>query len=352
MAYVTECLQSTWISSTGRFLDDFERRFADFCQTRHAIAVCNGTAALHLCLLAHGAGPGDEVIVPTLTFVSTANAVSYCGATPVLADCDPATFNICVEQMEELITPRTKGVVVTHLYGHAADCDPIREVARRHGLFLVEDAAESHGARYRGRLVGQLGDTAAFSFFGNKIITTGEGGMVTTNDDALAARVRMLRGQGMQPDRRYWHPIIGYNYRMTNLCAAIGLAQLERMDEALAARRRVAGWYRHFLSGVDGLALPHVEPWAEHAYWMFTVLLNDSVFVARDDVMARLDFDGIETRPIFFPMHQLPPYHDKSRSYVHADRCSARGINLPTHVRLTETDIRRICDSLINAIKS
>ena len=228
--YVLECLQTNWISSQGKFITQFESAFAEYCGVRHAIAVNNGTAALHLCLLALGVKAGDEVIVPSLTYVATANAVRYCNATPVFVDNDLRTFNIDANEIAAKITPSTKAIIPVHLYGHPADMDPILEIADKHRLFVVEDAAEAVGARYKDSRAGGIGTCAAFSFFGNKIITTGEGGMVTTNDEAIAARLRMLKGQGMDPDRRYWFPIIGYNYRMTNIAAAIGLAQLEQMS--------------------------------------------------------------------------------------------------------------------------
>jgi perosamine synthetase len=349
-AYVMECLRSTWISSKGYFLDEFEGAFAQFCGVKHAIAVCNGTAALHLALSSLGVERDDEIIVPTLTFVSTANAVSYCQATPILADCDPRTFNIHLDALESLVTRKTKGIIIAHLYGHPVDCDPILAMAKKHDLFVVGDAAEAHGAQYHGQSVGAIGDCAIFSFYGNKIITTGEGGMITTNDDTLAVRIRLLRNQGMQPDRRYWFPVVGYNYRMTNICAALGLAQLERVKKTLAARKRVAEWYSHYLSSNPSLILPTTEPWATHVFWMYTILLTDHVIKSRDEIMKVLDEQGIETRPIFYPMHQIPPYRRGNQRFPNADFCSSRGICLPTHSLLTEDDVKRICKALSDAI--
>ena len=238
--YVADCMESGWISSAGKYVELFEAEFAKFCGVRHAVSCCNGTAALHLALAALGVGPGDEVIVPTLTFVATANAVTYCGARPVFADSEAETWNLDPAHVASKITPRTKGIVAVHLYGNPAEMDALRALAHRHGLFLLEDAAEAHGALYRDAHAGSLGDIAAFSFYGNKIIATGEGGMVTTDDDALAARVRLLRGQGMDAERRYWFPVVGYNYRMMNLPAAIGLAQLERAEWHTGRRREIA----------------------------------------------------------------------------------------------------------------
>lgn len=345
--YALEAVQSSWISSSGRFLDAFEASFAEYCGVRHAVATNNGTTALHLALVALGVGPGDEVIVPDLTYIASANAVRYCGATPVFVDNERRTFNLDPAALEAKITSRTRGIMPVHLYGHPADMDPILEIARRRGLFVLEDAAEAVGATYKGRRVGGLGDCATFSFFGNKIITTGEGGMVTTNDDALAARLRLYRGQGMDPQRRYWFPVVGYNYRMTNLAAAIGLAQLERVEEHLAARQRVAAGYAARLEGLSNrLTLPAAEPWAGHVYWMYTVLVDGD----RDAVMAALDAEGIETRPVFHPMHTLPPYAEPGGHYPNADWCGSRGINLPTHAALTDEDMDRVAAALSRAL--
>jgi perosamine synthetase len=350
--YVLECLDSTWISSAGRFIGEFETRFADFCGVKHAIATNNGTTALHLALVALGVGPGDEVIIPTLTYIATANAVTYCGATPVLADCDPRTLNLDVEAVAARITSRTKVIIPVHLYGHPVDMAPLRALADMHGLLILEDAAEAAGAQYRGQMAGALGTCATFSFFGNKIITTGEGGMVTTNDDELAARLRLYRGQGMDPNRRYWFEVVGYNYRMTNVAAAIGLGQLERIHHHLERRREVAAAYNAGLAPLGNrLVLPVEEPWAKHVYWMYTVLLGEEVEVSRDEVMARLDRAGVETRPVFYPMHILPPYQPLAGDgFPNAERCAARGINLPTHALLSDGDIQRVCAALAEAV--
>jgi len=256
-------------------------------------------------------------------------------------------MNIDPLAIERRITPATKGIVVVHLYGHPADMDPILEIARRHNLFVIEDAAEAHGATYRGRTVGSIGDIATFSFFGNKIITTGEGGMLTTNRPDLNDRIRLLRGQGMDLKRRYWFPIVGYNYRMTNIEAALGLAQLERVEDHLDRRGAVAGWYNRYLSDLSSfVTLPSVMDWAHHVFWMYTILLKDSCQVDRDELMARLLERGIETRPVFYPMHAMPPYLDTQSQYPVADALSARGINLPTHGLLSEDDVRYIATQI------
>jgi perosamine synthetase len=345
--YVAECLSSTWISSQGRFIEEFERGFAEWCGTRYAIATNNGTTALHLALVALGVGPGDEVIVPTLTYIASANAVTYCGATPVLVDVDPVSLTMDPAAVADAITERTVAVMPVHLYGHPADMDPLTELARRHGLAVLEDAAEAHGARYRGKRVGTLGSCAAFSFFGNKIITTGEGGMVTTDDEALARRLLQHRGQGQDFERRYWFPVVGFNYRMTNVAAAIGVAQLERVDEHLRARTLVHGWYDAALADIAGVTRPGRHDWAEPVTWLYTVHLDRA---DRDETIRRLDDAGIETRPVFYPMHVLPPYLDETSSFPAADRAARTGLSLPTHGALTEDDVRRVAATLAGCL--
>ena len=351
-AYVMDCLESTWISSSGKYIERFEAAFADFCGAKHAISCCNGTVALHLALMSFGVGVGDEVIVPDLTFVATANAVTYCGAYPVLVDSEPEAWNIDPALIEAKITPRTKGIIVVHLYGHPADMDSILSIARRHGLFVVEDAAEAHGAEYKGRKVGAIGDIATFSFYGNKIITTGEGGMVVTNDDHLASRIRWLRGQAMDPNWRYWFPLVGYNYRMTNVAAAIGLAQLEKVEWHLHHRLEVVEWYRDQLRGVSDVTCQCEKEWARHVYWMFNIVLGDNMPSSRDDVMVHLQDCGIETRPVFYPMHILPPYRNSSQKdrFPVAERIARQGVTLPTWAGLSKEDVQFICHSLLECI--
>ena len=348
--YVLDCLDTTWISSNGKYIHAFEDSFAKFCGVKHAIATNNGTTALHLALVALGLQSGDEVLIPTVTYIATANAVRYCGATPVLVDVTPGTMNINPVDIEKHINVRTKGIIPVHLYGHPADMMQIMEIAKRHGLFVLEDAAEAHGAEFLGKRVGGFGDCSTFSFFGNKIITTGEGGMVTTNDDALAQRLRLFRGQGMDPNRRYWFPVIGYNYRMTNIQAAIGLAQMEQIDLALQDRERLAGWYDEALSPIaDKILLPAQAPWAKHVYWMYNIFLKEGSESRRDAVMKLLNDFGIETRPVFYPMHVLPPYAQES-SFPVADEWAKRGINLPTHQMLTKEDVTRVAAALSQAV--
>jgi perosamine synthetase len=338
-AYVNECLRTSWISSKGRFIGEFEAAMARHTGRRHAIATCNGTIALHLALLGLNVGPGDEVIVPSLTYVATANAVRYCGATPVFADSDPETWCLAVESAARLVTPRTKGLIPVHLYGHPCDMKPIMDLAERHGLWVLEDTAEAHGATYDGRPAGSFGRSAMFSFFGNKVVTTGEGGMVVTDDEELAERMRLLRGQGMDPERRYWHPILGYNFRMTNIQAAIGLAQMERLGQLVGDRRRVAGWYARELAGVPGLTLPIEKAPATSVYWLYSVLVEDPAL--RDPLMAALAEADVETRPFFYPAHRFPMYQGTRTDNGCPVACalSTRGLNLPTSSYLQEDDV-------------
>lgn len=348
-AYVNDCLDSTWISSNGAYIGRFEEGFAEFCQVPHALSCSNGTVALHLALLALDIGPGDEVIVPTLTYVATANSVLYCGAKPVFVDCEADTWNMGPAAIAAKITPRTKAIVVVHLFGHPVDMDPIMALAERHGVAVIEDAAEAHGAEYKGRRVGGIGHLATFSFYGNKIITTGEGGMVVTKDPALARRVRQLKGQGQDFERRYWFPIVGYNYRMTNIQAAIGLAQLERIDWHLGRRLENAAWYRTHLDGHPQLAVQAERPWARSVSWMNCVVLGPDVPLSRDEVMVRLLEEEIETRPFFYPSHTMPVYQAmaEGEAFPVAESVAARGINLPSGAGLREADVKRVCESLI-----
>ena len=352
LQYVSECILTGWISSQGRFVREFEERFAAFAGTRHAVSTSNGTVALHLALVALGVGPGDEVIVPTLSFIATANAVRYVGATPVFVDSEWESWNLDPEAVEAAVTPRTRAVIPVHLYGHPAAMDPILATARRHGLAVVEDAAEAHGARYRGRIVGGLGDVAAFSFYGNKIVTTGEGGMLTTDDDALAERMRILRDHGMSPERRYHHPVLGFNYRLTNLQAAVGVAQMEKVEEILAHKRRIAALYAEGLREVDGLLLPPQAEWAESVYWLYSVRVEGERFGrTRDEVMEALRERGVETRPLFLPIHRQPIYDTGQRLPV-AETLSATGLSLPSSVGLRDDDVSRVVDSVRGLVRA
>ncbi|MBL8164455.1 MAG: aminotransferase class I/II-fold pyridoxal phosphate-dependent enzyme [Anaerolineae bacterium] len=342
LEYVTECILTGWISSAGRFVVCFEEQFAAFCQTRFGVATSNGTTALHLALLALDIGPGDEVIVPSLSFIATANAVAYTGAKPVFVDIEADTWNMDPGAIEAAITPRTKALLPVHLYGHPANMDPILDIARRHNLYVVEDAAEAHGALYKGRPVGGLSDIAVFSFYGNKIVTTGEGGMVVTNNEQLAERVRVLRDHGMSKDRRYWHPVLGYNYRMTNLQAAVGVAQMEKVERILEAKARVSATYDALLKDIPGITCPPRTEWASPVCWLYTLLVDESTFgKSRDTFMQVLQQHNVESRPVFPPMHKQPLY-DAGITLPVTERVSDQGVSLPSAVSLTTTDIERI----------
>lgn len=349
--YVNNCLDTTWISSKGKYIDKFESKFARFVGAKHAIAVANGTVALHVALLGLGIGEGDEVIMPTLSYIATANSVKYCSAIPVFVDSEDITMNIDVSLIEEKITSKTKAIMPVHLYGHAVDMDPVLKLAKRYKLFVIEDAAEGVGAYYKGKHVGPLGDVGIFSFFGNKNITTGEGGMVVTNNSRLAEKIRILKGQGMDPKKRYWHPIIGYNYRMTNIQAAIGLAQLENIKWHLKRRKEIAELYdKELKSEENKIQLPVSKPYARNGYWMYSIILKDNVSLSRNQAMKKLEKKGIETRPVFYPVHTMPPYFESGDKYPVAKKLSDRGINLPTHGLLKPDQIRFICNNIKNIL--
>ena len=346
--YVTECLDSTWISSKGAFVERFEREFADYVGAKYAAAVCNGTAAVHLTFLALGIGPGDEVIVPTLTFIASVNPVVYCGATPVFVDSNPRTWQLDVQDVARKLTPRTKAISAVHLYGLPADMTALRSLANRSGVALVEDCAEAIGSRIDGRHVGTAGDIAAFSLFGNKAITTGEGGMVVTDRDDLHKLVFRLKGQGLVQAGGYWHDIIGYNYRMTNICAAIGCAQMTRIDEVVQRKIDLADRYRQRLKHVDGVVMheSHDERYL-HSHWMVTVLVGRST---RDAVRTYMAEKGIETRPVFPPVHQMPMYRHLQAHCPVAEDLSARGINLPSWPLISDAEVDRVVEALAEAV--
>jgi perosamine synthetase len=349
--YLLDAVRSTWVSSTGPYLTRFEEEFAEICGTRHAIAVSNGTVALHLALLSLGVGQGDEIVVPSLTYIASVNAIRYVGATPVFVDVDPVTWCLDPDAVANAITTRTRAVVAVHLYGQPADMEALHSVCDPGGIHIVEDAAEAPLARYHGRPTGGLGDVGTFSFYGNKLFTSGEGGAVTLDDDDLAARIRLLRGQGMDPNRRYFFPVVGYNYRLTNLAAALLCAQIERREELLTARRRVFAAYEARLSPMAGLTLQANISGTQRSPWLFSVLVDEEGFgTDRDALMMHLDSVGIETRPFFPPIHRLPPYEEQARiqgAYLPAtDRLSAQGINLPTFVGMTAADVDRVCDAI------
>jgi len=348
--YVLDCMETNWISSNGKYIKAFEDAFAAFCGTKHAVACANGTVALHLALDALKLGAGDEVIVPSLTFIASANAVRYVGATPVFVDIEPESWVMSPEAVRKAITPKTRAIMPVHLFGHPAPMDELQEIAKAHNLYVIEDAAEAHGARYKGQRVGGLGDVGMFSFYGNKIITTGEGGMVTTNSDALAERIRLLRGQGQDPKLRYWFIELGYNYRMTNIQAAIGLGQMENIDWHLLRRREIAMAYKaQFSEKMPSLIQQIEQPSSHHVYWLNSFVLPEDYPLDRDQTMQALAELGIESRPFFYPLHQLPVYATENVGLdlpITTDY-AARGISLPTYADMTIDDITYVVDSLV-----
>ena len=342
-AYVNQCLDSTWISSKGEFIERFQAGFAGYIGAPQALAVSNGTVALHLALATLGLGAGDEVIVPSLTYISPVNAIRYVGATPVFADSDPVTWQVNVDDVAAHITPRTRAIIVVHLYGQACDMVALAALASAHGLLLIEDCAEALGTRIGGRHVGTFGDIATFSFFGNKTITTGEGGMVVARGAAHQKLALKLRGQGLADDREYWHDVVGFNFRMTNICAAIGLAQLERAEDFIARKRLLAEAYTRELQGLP-LVLQAEVAGTTHSFWMCSLLTNDPE--QRDPLRRALREQGIETRPFFHPVHTMPMYAQGQTGLTVAVDLGARGINLPSWPGLGEEGVQTVCAAI------
>lgn len=346
---VSDAVRSGWVSSIGEYVTAFETELASRCGVAHAVATSNGTTALHLALAVAGIGPDDEVIVPSLTFVATAAAVRYVGASPVLADSDPAHWCVDPDDLASRITPRTRAIVAVDLYGHPADMDALAEIASKHDLVLVEDAAESLGADYRGRPAGGLGLLGVLSFYGNKLITTGEGGAVLTDDPALAERARLLRDHAMDPNRRYWHGEIGFNYRITNMQAALGVAQLERLDEFLARKREIATVYRAGLEGLPGVTVQEEADWARSSWWMTTLRIDPAHGVDRDELATRLRADGVDSRPAFVPLHLLPHLQQDGTLPI-AEAVGAEGLSLPSSTSLTDSELEYVIGSVRSAL--
>lgn len=346
--YVNECLDSSWISSRGEFIPRFEHAFAKAVECKYAASVCNGTVALHLALVVLGIGPGDEVIVPTLTYIASVNAIRYVGATPVFVDSVRETWQADPADIAKKVTRRTRAIMLVHLYGHPCDLDPVVAIAREHGLFLIEDAAEGFGTRYKGKHVASFGDIAAFSFFGNKTITTGEGGMVVTNDATLYDRAVHFKGQGLARHRQYWHDVVGYNYRMTNICAAIGLAQLERAEQLVAQKRQLASWYDEALADLP-VECHREAPYATHSFWMYSILVRDASL--RDGLRDHLASAGVETRPVFSPVHTMPMYSERYQRHATAESIGWRGINLPSWPGLQRDEVAFIAAKIGEFLK-
>ena len=349
--YLVDCVESNWISSAGKYIPMFEEKFAAEAGCKYGVACLNGTIALHLALAALGLEPGDEVILPTFTMIATINAVTYEGAKPVLIDSEPCTWNMDVEQLASKITPRTKAIMPVHTYGHPVDMDPLMELADKHGIFVLEDAAEAHGAEYNGRRIGSLGHAGSFSFYANKIITTGEGGMITTNDAKFAALIENLRDHAFSSERHFWHKYVGFNYRMTNLQAAVGVAQVEQMATFIENRRRNAELYTRLLKEIPGIITPPEASHVKNVFWMYSILVEDEFGLTRDQLRAELAKHGVETRTFFIPMHLQPVYYEqfKGQRYPVAEMLCQRGMYLPSASSLTELQIRYIVDMVQQA---
>lgn len=345
--YVNQCLDSTWISSKGEFISKFENEFSNYIGAPYATTVANGTVALHLALVTLGIGPGDEVIVPTLTYIASVNTIMQTGATPVFVDSLASSWQVDSADIERNITPKTKAIMVVHLYGQPCDMDAIVPLCKKHGLMLVEDCAESFGSTYKGRHTGTFGDIATFSFFGNKTITTGEGGMVVAKAPEVIERAYHLKTQGVSSQQEYWHDEVAYNYRMTNICAAIGLAQLEQVKTILARKRRIALWYTEHLQGLP-LLCHEEQPDSVHSFWMCSILLDEAA--DRQLLRTHLKKSNIETRPFFFPAHTMPHCHSDFKFPV-AEALSAKGINLPSFPSLTTDELTQICNSIRSYFK-
>lgn len=333
--YVNECLDTTWISSKGEFIRRFEQCFGDYIGSSNVTSVCNGTVAIHLALEALGIGLGDEVIVPTFTYIASVNTIIQTGAKPVFVDSLDSTWQIDPEDVKRKLTPKTKAVMVVHLYGLPCDMDAIAAICEEHKLLLVEDCAEAFGSRYKGRHVGTFGDVATFSFFGNKTITTGEGGMVVAKEQDTIQRAFHLKNQGVSQTQEYWHDVVAYNYRMTNICAAIGLAQLENVEEILARKRQVAVWYQEDLADLP-LTTHREIPDTVHSFWMCSIAVNDAK--QRQPLRDFLKVQGIETRPVFYPSHTMP-HCATDETFTVAESLAARGINLPSYPGLSREDV-------------
>ncbi len=347
-----ECINSGWISSDGPFVGQFEQKFAGYIGASHGIAVCNGTAALETALFAAGIKRGDEVTMPAFTIISCALAVLRLGGIPVLVDAEPDTWNMDVSQIESRITSKTKAIMPVHIYGHPVDMDPLLSIAKKHGLIVIEDAAEVHGAEYKKKKCGSLGHISAWSFYANKIITTGEGGMVLTSDREMARRASSFRNLCFRPERRFYHTELGYNFRMTNLQAAIGLAQLERINEFVKKKREIGEYYQKGLKSIKGIKLQIEKPWAKMVYWMYCIELDPSIGVDAKTMMQKLGERHIGSRPFFLGLHEQPALHELgmfcNERHPVTERISRQGLYLPSGMALTKGQV----DEVVSAVKN
>jgi perosamine synthetase len=363
LQYLTECVRTGWISSAGRFIDEFEQKWAAYCGRKYGVAVSNGTTALQIAVGCLDLQPGDEVIIPTFTIISCALAVVYNGGIPVLVDSDPVTWGMNVCEIEKRITPRTRAIMPVHIYGHPVDMDAISALAERYDLSIIEDAAEVHGAEYLSgrngeaavwRRCGSFGNSSCFSFYANKLITTGEGGMLVTDDPEVAERARSLRNLCFQPQRRFFHDRLGFNFRLTNLQAALGLAQVERIDDIVARKRWMGSRYNQELKGLAALRLQTEQPWARSVYWMYGVVLNDDAGMDAVQFATALRERGVETRPFFLGMHEQPVFRRQGmfldERHPIAETLARQGLYLPSGLALTDEQISRVSEAVWKAL--
>lgn len=348
--YVLDCIKTGWISSQGSYVTRFEKEFANYIGVKYATTVSNGTTALHLACRLLDIGPGDEVILPDLTIISCINAVWYTGATPVLVDIDPETFTMNPDLIEEKITKKTKAIMPVHLYGHPVDMDPIIKLAKKYRLKIIEDAAEAHGAEYKGRKCGSMGDIGVFSFYPNKLITSGEGGMVVTNNEKIYNHATKLKDLSHSPKKRFKHFEIGYNYRMTNMQAALGCAQMKHVDEFFKKKMKMAKMYNEGLAGIKGLHTPITKEWAKNSYWMYAITLDRSFPYTRDEFKKKLFKNGVDTRDFFYPLHSQPIFKKMEKAkgkFPVSDKASREGFYLPSGLALTEEQINTVIKTVI-----
>jgi perosamine synthetase len=346
--YVLDCLDTNWISSKGKYVKLFEEKFAKKNNVKFAIAVSNGTVAIHLALMSLNIGPGDEVIVPTLTYIASVNPITYVGAKPVFADSLEDTWQIDPAVIENKITSKTKAIIVVHLYGHPCNMELIMKIAKKYNLFVIEDCAEALGSKFKDRFVGTFGDISTFSFFGNKTITTGEGGMVITNNKKIFKHCIHLKTQGLMANKEYWHNIVGYNYRMTNICAAIGLAQLKQLDIFIKKKRALFELYKKKLDNLP-IKIHKETDNSFHSFWLINILVERAEI--RENLRNHLRSKGIESRPVFNPIHKMPMYHKNSYSFPVADNLSSRGVSLPSWPGMPHDNVIKICNEIKRFIK-
>lgn len=353
--YIKECIDTNWVSSAGSYVDRFERDFSEYLNVKKSVTTSNGTTALFLALKILGIREGDEVIVPSLTFISPVNTIKYVGAEPVFVDVTRDTYVMNVEKVVELITDKTKAIIPVHLYGHPVDMDKLVEIAREHNLYIVEDATESLGAFYKGRTVGTLGDIGCFSFNGNKLITTGAGGMLVTNDEELGDKAKFLSTQAKvtNENKSFYHPEIGYNFRMPNILAAMGCAQLEDIDEYIRIKRENASYYNKLLKNVRGITMPIEKEWAKNVHWLYSIIVEDEYGISRDDLIKILAKNKIESRPFFTPIHKMPPYKNCRHGDLSiTEELAKKGLNLPSSVGLTKEEIQKVYKTIISNQRS